>query len=48
MYADDTNLCRCLEDIESPHKEYTLYQELQKVYEWVLVNKLKLKVSKTK
>ena len=48
MYADDTSLFCCLEDIQSPHKEYTLNQELQKVYKWLLANKLKLNVAKTK
>ena len=48
MYADDKSLFCCLEDIQSPHKEYTLNQELQKVYKWLLANKLKLNVAKTK
>ena len=48
MYADDTSLFCCLEDIHCPHKEYTLNQELQKVYKWLLANKLKLNVSKIK
>ena len=48
MYADDTSLFCCLEDIQSPHKEYTLNQELQKVYKWFLANNLKLNVAKTK
>ena len=48
-FADDTSLFCCrLEDIQSPHKEYTLNQELQKVYKWLLANKLKLNVAKTK
>ena len=48
MYADDTSLFCCLEDIKSIHKDYTLNQELQKVYKWLLANKLKLNVAKTK
>ena len=48
MYADDTSLFCCLEDIQSPHKEYTLNRELQSVYKWLLANKLKLNVAKTK
>ena len=48
MYADDTSLFCCLEDIQSPHKEYTLNQELQKVNKWLLAIKLKLNVAKTK
>ena len=38
----------CLEDIQSPPKEYTLNQELQKVYKWLLANKLKLNVEISK
>ena len=30
MYADDTSLFCCLEDIQSPHKEHTLNQEPQR------------------
>ena len=48
MYADDTSLFCRLEDIQSPHKDYTLNQELQRVYKWLLANKLKLNVAKTK
>ena len=48
MYADDTSLLCCLEDIQSPHKEHTLNQELQKVYKWLMANKLKLNIAKTK
>ena len=39
MYADDTSLLCCLEDIKFPHKEYTLNQKLQKVDKWLLANK---------
>ena len=39
MYADDTCLICCLEDIHSTDKEYTLNQELQKVHKWLLANK---------
>ena len=46
MYADDTSLFSCLEGIQSPHKEYTLNQELQRVYKWLLTNKLKLNIAK--
>ena len=48
MYADDTSLFCCLEDIQSPQKKYTLNRELQKIYKWLLANKLKLNVAKTK
>ena len=34
--------------MESPHKEYTLNQELQRVYKWLLANKLNLNIAKTK
>ena len=48
MYADDTSLFCCLKDIQAFHKEYTLNQKFQKVYKWLLANKLKLNVAKTK
>ena len=48
MYADDTSLFCCLEDIQSPRKEHTFNQELQMVYKLLFVNKLKLNVAKTK
>ena len=47
MYADDTCLICCLEDIHSTDKEYTLNQELQNVHKWLLANKLKLIFAKT-
>ena len=48
MYADDTTLYRCLEDIKSDNKEQILNNELQRVYEWLNANKLSLNVRKTK
>ena len=48
MYADDTSLSCCLEDIQSLRKEHTFNQELQMVYKLLFVNKLKLNVAKTK
>ena len=47
MYEDDTSLFFYKYCIQS-HKEYTLNQELQKVYKWLSANKLKLNVAKTK
>ena len=48
MHSGDTSLFCCLEDIQSPHKEHALNQELQKVYKWLLANKVKWNVAKTK
>ena len=48
MYTDDTSLFSCLEDIQSTDKEYTLNQELKKIYKCLLANKLKLNAAKTK
>ena len=48
MYADDMRLFCCIEDIPSHHKEYTLNQELQKIYKWLLANNLKLNIAQTK
>ena len=48
MHTDDTSLFCCLEDIQSPHKKYTVNQEMQKVYKWLLANKLKLNIANTK
>ena len=48
MYADDTTLYCCLEDIKSDNKEQILNNELQRVYEWLNANKLSLNVRKTK
>ena len=46
LYADDTTLFCNLEDIDSDNKEFTLNQELQHVYEWLLANRLQLNVKK--
>ena len=48
MYADDTTLYCCLEDIKSNNKEQILNDELQRVYSWLDANKLSLNVRKTK
>ena len=48
MYAGDTTLYCCLEDIKSDNKEQVLNNELQRVYSWLNANKLSLNVRKTK
>ena len=46
MYADDTTLYCCLEDIKSDNKEQMINNQLQRVYEWLNANKLSLNVEK--
>ena len=48
MYADDTTLFCCLEDITSDNKEVVLNNELQHVHSWLSANRLTLNVQKTK
>ena len=48
MYADDTTLFCCLEDIKSDNKELVLNNELQCVHSWLKANRLSLNVKKTK
>ena len=48
MYADDTTLFCCLEDIKSNNKELVLNNELQRVHSWLKANRLSLNVKKTK
>ena len=48
MYADDTTLYCCLEDINSDKKEQVLNNEMQRVHSWLNANKLSLNVRKTK
>ena len=48
MYADDTTLHCCLEDIEGDNKKFRINQELQHVQDWLKVNRLALNVKKTK
>ena len=48
MYADDTTLHCCLEDIEDENKEFRINQELQHVQDWLKINRLALNVKKTK
>ena len=46
--ADDTMLYCCLEDIDGANNEFRIYQELQQVQDRLKVNRLALKVKKTK
>ena len=49
MYADDTTLfttINCFENIENPNQY--INDELYKISEWLIVNKLSLNASKTK
>ena len=48
MYADDTTLFCCLEDITFHNKELVLNNELQRVHLWLKANRLSLNVKKTK
>ena len=48
MYADDSTLFCCLEDIKSDNKELVLNNELQRVHSWLKANRLSLNVKKTK
>ena len=48
MYADDTTLYCCLEDIASEDKAHTLNIELERVHSWLNANRLTLNVNKTK
>ena len=48
MYADDTTLFCCLEDIKSNNKELVLNNKLQRVHSWLKANRLSLNVKKTK
>ena len=47
MYADDTTLYCCLEDIQSDNKKQVLNNEFR-VHSWLNANKLSLNVRKTK
>ena len=46
MYADDTTLFCCLEDITSDNKELVINNELQSVDSWLKANRLSLNVKK--
>ena len=48
MYADDTTLYCCLEDIASEDKAHTLNIELKRVHSCLNANRLTLNVNKTK
>ena len=48
MYADDTTLYCCLEDITSKNTAHTLNIELEGVHSWLKSNRLTLNVNKTK
>ena len=48
MYADDTTLYCCLEDITSENKAHTLNIELEGVHSWLKANRLTLNINKTK
>ena len=48
MYADDTTLYCCLEDIASEDKAHTLNTELERVHSWLNANRLTLNVNETK
>ena len=49
MYADDTTLCCCLEDIDHVNKQAVVNQELQKINNWLIIaNGLKLNTNKSK
>ena len=52
LFADDTSLKSCLDikktNFSLPHTADIINQELQKVHDWLAVNKLSLNVKKTK
>jgi hypothetical protein len=48
MYSDDTTLCANIEDFNSAHISEEINSELHHICTWLLVNKLKLNVDKTK
>ena len=48
MYADDTTLYCCLEDIDSVNKQQVLNNKLKSVHLWLSANKLTLNVNKSR
>ena len=48
MYADDTTLYCCIDDILSENRESKINSELGKVTTWMLSNRLTLNIKKTK
>ena len=48
MYADDTDLYRCLGDINHVNKQAIVIQELHKIHNWLIANGLILNTNKSK
>ena len=48
MYADDTTLFCCLEDIKSINKQGAINDQLQRIHDWLTANELKLNTIKSK
>ena len=48
MYADDTTLFCCLEDIKSINKQDVINEQLQRIHAWLTANGLKLNTTKSK
>ena len=48
MYADDTTLFCCLEDIKSINKQDVINEQLQRIHDWLTANGLKLNTTKSK
>ena len=48
MYADDTTLYCCLEDIDHVNKQAVVNQELHQIHNWFIANGLKLNTNKSK
>ena len=48
MYADDTTLFCCLEDIKSINKQDVINEQLQRIHNWLTANGLKLNTTKSK
>ena len=48
VYADDTTLYCCLEDINHVNKQAILNQELDQIHNWLIANGLKLNRNKSK
>ena len=48
MYADDTTLFCCLEDIKSINKQGVINEELQRIHDWLIANEFKSNTTKSK
>ena len=48
MYADDTTLFCCLEDIKSKNKQDVINEQLQRIHDWLTANGLKFNTTKSK